>query len=602
MFAADSRGLIQKKVYVIFAAFALAWLLSASNAFVAPRAAIAAPPAQGPLVVNAADNDAENRLWNCETNRVPFGNEETDRSRCFTFRYQVPPGGITSAVVNISLNTLGSLQDTDATVMAVGAPYAPCAWAYGGMPGCVVLHGGFEGKHRSLTLNLLDIACDASIQGSPEAQQLVRDQLQAGVVHMLLQDDTAVYSAQLVLNGGASNATCGAPEQPPQNSPPPTADSSGALAGDDFNRPDGERCNLGSVQSGSRKLYYLPIFPSGGADPTNPIGANLVSGALQNNGADFGGFQFTESPDPCSQGRGADMGQDLNIRADLLTPTNAAGHLSEAGPYFRSRAAARGDGIIGGASAGYWVQLKSTGEIQIKRLNPWGMIATSGIPASFDPTAMHHIETAAGGNRLQVTLDGKLQTFEQNNEPVTTVQIPATAGSNNGTAGIAFGAEANRGQIGGQRADNVVVLPYHPLDGLPVQNNFAAPPTATHALPTATLEPPTATQIPPTVTNIPPTPTMGLAPTFLTTPPTATQLVPTFPSASPTYIAPTPLPTAPVTPTGDCDGNGVTELDALCALEMSVLLLLPNPLMDMDGNGVVDSRDAVLILQRAVNK
>ena len=558
-----------------------------------PRATFSAPPAQNPIVVNAVDNDPENKLWNCETNRIPFGNEEVDRSRCFTFRYTVPPGGVSSAVVNISLNTLGSLQDTDATVMAVGAPYAPCEWAYGGMPGCVVLHGGFEGKHRSLNLNLLDIACDASIQGSPEAQQLVRDQLQTGVVHMLLQDDTAVYSAQLVLNGDASSVTCGASEQPAQNAPPPTSDSGNALAGDDFNRPDANGCNLGSVSSGARKLYYLPIFPSGGTDPTNPIGANLISGALQNNGADFGGFQFTESPEPCAQGRGADMGQDLNIRADLLTPTDAAGHISEAGPYFRSRAAARGDGIIGGDSAGYWVELKSTGEIQIKRLNPWGVIATSGIPASFDANAMHHIETAAGGNNLQVALDGKLQTFMQNNELVTTVQMSATAGSNNGTAGIAFGAEANRGQIGGQRADNVFVLPYHPLDGLPVQNNFAAPPTSTAVPPTA---------IPSVATSIPPTLTIEPLSTVALPLPTIAQSLPTLPIASPTFIAPTPLPMPSVTPTGDCDGNGVTELDALCALEMSVRLLMQNPLVDMDGNGVVDSRDAVIILQRAVNK
>lgn len=567
-----------------------------------PNATLSAPPAQGPIVVNATDNDSENKLWNCRApdSRTTFGNEETDRSRCFTFRYQVPPAGITSAVVNISLNTLGSLQDTDATVMAVGAPYAPCEWGYGEMPGCVVLHGGFEGKHRSLTLNLLDIACDTSVQGSPEAQQLVRDQLQTGVVHMLLEDDTAVYSAQLVLNGGASNVTCGASEQPAENPPPPTADSESALAGDDFNRPDGERCNLGSVTNGGRLLYYLPIFPNGGTDPTNPIGASLVSGALQNNGADFGGFQFTLAPDPCREGRGADMGQDLNIRADLLTPTDPAGHISEAGPYFRSRAAARGDGIIGGDSAGYWVQLKSTGEIQVKRLNPWGLDATSGIPASFDPTAMHQIEIAAGGDRLQVALDGKLQTFMQNNEPVTKAQIPATAGSNNGTAGIAFGAEANRGLVGGQRADNVVVLPYHPLDGLPVQNNFAAPPTATHA-PLTTVAP-VPTLVPPTATNAPFTVPAGPLPTFSPTPPAVSQPLPTFPVTSPTFIAPTTLPAPPVTPTGDCDGNGVTELDALCALEMSVRLLLPNPLVDMDGNGVVDSRDAVLILQRAVNK
>jgi hypothetical protein len=42
----------------------------------------------------------------------------------------------------------------------------------------------------------------------------------------------------------------------------------------------------------------------------------------------------------------------------------------QAGPYFRSRAAAPGDGIVGGASRGYWVQLHSNGMVRIKRLNP----------------------------------------------------------------------------------------------------------------------------------------------------------------------------------------------------------------------------------------
>lgn len=193
--------------------------------------AAAEPAAQGAIVVNAVDNDPENKLWNCETNRIPFGNEEVDRSRCFTFRYEVPPGGIQSAVVNISLNTLGSLQDTDATAIAVGKPYQPCEWGYGQMPGCVVLHGGFEGKHRSLTLNLLDIACDKSVQGSPEAQQLVRDQLQTGVVHMILEDDTAVYSAQLVLNGGPPSVSCGASEEPAPVLPPNSSATGGSNAG-----------------------------------------------------------------------------------------------------------------------------------------------------------------------------------------------------------------------------------------------------------------------------------------------------------------------------------------------------------------------------------
>jgi hypothetical protein len=198
-------------------------IILAEGAFT-PRVVHAAPPAQTPIVVNAVDNDPANKLWNCETNRVPFGNNETDRSRCFSFRYQVPPGGIKSATVNISLSTLGADQDTDATIVAVGRPYAPCEWGQGKMPGCVGLHGGFQGTHKSLNLNLLDIACDRSVQATPEAQRLVLEQLQTGTLHMLLQDDTAVYSAQLVLNGGAPSFQCGASTSPapPARATPPT--------------------------------------------------------------------------------------------------------------------------------------------------------------------------------------------------------------------------------------------------------------------------------------------------------------------------------------------------------------------------------------------
>lgn len=56
-------------------------------------------------------------------------------------------------------------------------------------------------------------------------------------------------------------------------------------------------------------------------------------------------------------------------------------------------------------------------------------------------------------------------------------------------------------------------------------------------------------------------------------------------------------------PHGDCDGDlHLTEVDALCALEMSVQLRPVQLIMDMDNSGDVTSRDAVLILQRAVGE
>jgi hypothetical protein len=275
--------------------------------------AVTAQAPRGAVVVNAVDNDPENKLWNCETNRVPFGNEDIDRSRCFTFRYQPPAGGISSAVMNVSLNTLGSLQDTDATAIAVGRPYQPCEWGYGSMPGCVVVHGGFEGKHQSLTLDLLDIACGASVQGSPEAQQLVRDQLQTGVVHMILEDDTAVYAAQLVLNGGPPSATCGASEQPMQTLPP----SGGATGGDTGGEGGGG--TGGGTATGATNVpgTTLPLPPFGSPEPNTSLTGMFLQVAQRRVAAG----ELVMVPVWLINGQGvANMNFDLTYDANVARP------------------------------------------------------------------------------------------------------------------------------------------------------------------------------------------------------------------------------------------------------------------------------------------
>jgi hypothetical protein len=194
------------------------WPAGVLLALLALGAMIGWPPvevaAQDGVTVNAVDDDSDNRLWNCPTNRIPFGNEDPDKSRCFTFRYQVPAAGITSAALHVAIKPLGGLQDTDSLVVAVGEPFADCAWAQGDMPGCVALHGGFRGGETSLNLDLLNVACDSSVQGSPEAQRALLAQLQTGVLHVMLQDDTAVFGAQMVLNGGPATFPCGTSEQP----------------------------------------------------------------------------------------------------------------------------------------------------------------------------------------------------------------------------------------------------------------------------------------------------------------------------------------------------------------------------------------------------
>jgi hypothetical protein len=245
--------------------------------------------------------------------------------------------------------------------------------------------------------------------------------------------------------------------------PPPPAS---VLFSDTFNRADADRCSLGQMDlglGGSGARYYLPTFPNG--TPATPFGANIVAGALQNNSQDFGGVQFAASAGACSTTgiRGQNIGQDLNIRSDLLVPTDASGRITQAGLYLRNRAAARGDGILGGDSAGYWIQLHSTGEVKVKNVNAQTVVAASARPASFNTAIFHQLEVAAQGSSLQVALDGVLVTFTQNGASTTTVSIPATSGSNNGTAGIAFGAEGNRGLIGGQRADNLIVTAFRAL-------------------------------------------------------------------------------------------------------------------------------------------
>jgi len=231
------------------------------------------------------------------------------------------------------------------------------------------------------------------------------------------------------------------------------------ILSDSFHRANATACALAQADlalGGSGTHYYLPIFPGS----NGPIGASIVSGALENNGLDFGGVQLTALPGACGNPavRGETLPQDLNISVDLLVPKNGS-NVTVGGPYFRSRAASAGDGIVGGSSAGYWVQLMSTGEVRIWALNPFATVATSGPVASFDSTVKHTLQIAVQGSTFQASLDGQLLTFSGS----TSVILPASGGSNDGAVGIAFGSPDNRGQAGGQLANNLVVSTYSAL-------------------------------------------------------------------------------------------------------------------------------------------
>jgi hypothetical protein len=209
------------------------------------------------------------------------------------------------------------------------------------------------------------------------------------------------------------------------------------------------RCSSGAdLNIDGTPYFLLPVW--GGAD-VRP------GGEIRNTGKDTGGVQFARMKDNCSLDslRGADAGQDLHIAMDLLVASDSAGRKTEAGPYFRSRRAAPGDGLIGGTSAGYWVVLFSTGMVTVQRLNPGAVVAFAQLP-HFDASVFHHLEIAAVGERLQAAVDGSVVQFDQGGQSTFTVSIPSpwngppVVGYNRGTAGIAFWARQNRGELGGQ--------------------------------------------------------------------------------------------------------------------------------------------------------
>ncbi|GEM_PF-3199522 len=206
--------------------------------------------------------------------------------------------------------------------------------------------------------------------------------------------------------------------------------------------------------------YFMPIFLDGIAFER---GATSID--LHNSGTNWTGMQLAKAESACAMAgiRGADAGQDLRISVDLLVPSDATGNVSDAGPYFRSRRAHPGDGLIGGTSAGYWVQLYSTGSVRVKRLNRQAVVAFSGPVDRFDSSIFHHLDVEARGDSLQVWLDHHIVVFDQSNHQGATVPIPSTwdgppkVGKNEGAAGVAFSDEENKGHMGGQRAKNLKV-------------------------------------------------------------------------------------------------------------------------------------------------
>ena len=247
---------------------------------------------------------------------------------------------------------------------------------------------------------------------------------------------------------------------------------SNVLFSDSFDRPYATEDNLGQADDalgGTGTIYYVPIF----------AGAVIASGALQSNSANAGGVEFSTSSNTGAT-RGTSVGQDLDIAVDLLVPTDSVGNNTDAGIFFRSRAAFTNDGLLGGTprdpGGGYWVRLASTGVIQVVDMRNNTVTAFTAQPQSFDATESHTLEVAFHGNDLQVALDDVLQTF---NAGGTTVAIPSTglagdstlpgdvSAGNDGCAGLAFGASSGGNSAFGAAAANLIVTSYSSIADLP---------------------------------------------------------------------------------------------------------------------------------------
>lgn len=216
------------------------------------------------------------------------------------------------------------------------------------------------------------------------------------------------------------------------------------------------RCGSGKADAPGG-YYFLPVFPMNST--------SILNGEITNTGKDFSGIQLRRMDNDCDLAAmyGSDLGQDLRIRVELLVPgSDAAGH-TQAGPYFRARAAYPGDGIIGGSATGYWVVLWSTGVVQVRRLNPSATVAVAQAPAGFDAGIFHTLETEVRGESLSVHLDGAALIFDLNGRMSASVPVPPAwdgppkLGSNDGAAGLALMSITNRGKAGGQKARNLMV-------------------------------------------------------------------------------------------------------------------------------------------------
>jgi hypothetical protein len=279
---------------------------------------------------------------------------------------------------------------------------------------------------------------------APNSQQVVNVRFapaipgfQFGVLTITTSDSRRATIAFPLTGVGAAVT----PEAPPQ-----------VLFSDSFrNRIAGDPCALGSADlslGGQGTYRYMPLY--------SPAARFSVGGgALIHSGAGYAGVTFTTRGDPCAASTTATpVGQSATIRADYLLPTG-----TQAGPFFHTRAWVTGDPLLATVNSGFWVQLHSTGEVKIRRVENGETLAVSRVVTGFDNTRFHTLEASLISGSMTVKLDGVVLSFPSGGSQVSSVVLPTTAGTNAGTAGIGFSSEAGGTASGQQVRDMVVSVP-----------------------------------------------------------------------------------------------------------------------------------------------
>jgi hypothetical protein len=555
------------------------------------------------MVINAVDNDPQNRLWNCSSNRVPFGRDGYDLSRCFTFNYRVPPGGIRSATMHIALKVLEG--SSDALIMALGRP------------------GG----------------------SAPAVAQVPRTTVPAPASAPSPSPPVALATPPQAGQAPTPSSPPTRPATPPATSPTPTTaaapvgpDLRGEWTGtsdcpgratvpwtitikDQTGSTVMAALRDGSPLQGSRQGDEITLQASWGTRWVAQI--TRSGGRLQLIGKVIGpdgpnGCTFVLGPGQPGTTAAATAPADP-ARTQMSRPPEAPPVASASPP--AASAPTRTAAAAAGATDVPDVRGDWPGTVDCLSAEPVPLTITIK-----DQTGSTLTGALGDGTLLQGRILGDEISFDAPGQRwhgvLTRLKLIGQMVTRDSPTPCSFTLNRPRqpGATTAQNASSPAALPIAPAE--PPADSRPPPPRVATPTPPAASKPPAqpaaAKSPPPSIAVAPPPTTVGpkveapRQPPVPVTPPASAPITPPAvgsPTADAPRVAMTPATTAAAaTPAGDkprgpCEGNArLTSLHARCALEMSIKLTPEDSALDMDGKDGVTSYDAVIILQRTVGK